>query len=627
MDQEHLNPEALNFPFPAIIGVDEAKKALLAALVSDDIRTVLIQGGTGSAKTTLIRSLTGISEREVLNLPLGTNDDQVFGIIDLEETLLTGERRMMPGILQKSDLNILHADDINLMDHSLLDQLLESVNRQKALVEREGLSYEYRCRTTFIGTMNISENSLSPHLLDRFDICVRIPPTDDTDLRYQIVKRRVDYDNDPEGYVQSFVEECSGIKKIVSDARQRMPFVTIPDDILTLISELCIKSGCEGLRGDLAVAKTSMAIAALNGRDVVSLDDMKEAAHLCLRHRITESPDNNSSSSSNTGNDISNSEPPPMSSDKGTGSRSDSQEVNNENTGEGDVTEDTVFAVGATFSVIDFVSLKPLGYMGSSKGGGKHEKIRSPDRTGRYIRSEMPKGEVNDLAFDATIRVAAPYQKYRQRGDMAIVLEKSDLRQKVRERKNGVSIMFLVDASGSMGARKRMVAVKGAVFSLLKESYQNRDKVGLISFRKDKAEILLPFTKSVDFAYKKLKEMPTGGTTPLAAAILKAHLETKKEQRINPGEKCYVVLTTDGRANSSITGGDALADAMNMAATVGKDRSAIWIVVDTGIGYPHLDNALHLSERLNGIYLRLEDLKADNLAHRIKSIVKNRVIG
>ena len=208
-----------------------------------------------------------------------------------------------------------------------------------------------------------------------------------------------------------------------------------------------------------------------------------------------------------------------------------------------------------------------------------------------------------------------------------MVLEKSDLRQKVRERRNGVSIMFLVDASGSMGARKRMVAVKGAVFSLLKESYQNRDKVGLISFRKDRAEILLPFTKSVDFAYKKLKEMPTGGTTPLAAAILKAHLETKKEQRVNPGEKCYVVVTTDGRANVSMSGGDPLKDAMDAATMVGRDASAIWIVVDTGVGYPHLDNALHLSERLNGIYLRLEDLRADSLAHRIKSIVRDRVVG
>ena len=627
MDQEHLNSGTIDFPFPAIIGVDEAKRALLVALVSDDVHTVLIQGGTGSAKTTLVRSVSGISDREVFNLPLGTNDDQVFGIIDMEETLLSGERRMMPGVLEKSDLNILHADDVNLIDHPLLDQLLESVNRQKALVEREGISREYPCRTTFIGTMNISENPMSPHLLDRFDICVRIPVTDDMDVRYQIVKRRVDFDADPEGYVSSFYEECASIRKQINDARERIPYVTIPDDILTLVAELCIKSGCEGHRGDIAVANVSKAIAALNGHDIVSLDDMKEAAHLCLRHRITESPENSSSSSSRSGNELSSSEPPPMSSDKGSGSRNDSKERNEETTGDNDVAEDTVFAVGSTFSVIDFVSLKPLGYMGSSKGGGKHEKIRSPDRTGRYIRSEIPKSEVNDLAFDATIRVAAPYQKYRQRGDMAIVLEKSDLRQKVRERKNGVSIMFLVDASGSMGARKRMVAVKGAVFSLLKESYQNRDKVGLISFRKDKAEILLPFTKSVDFAYKKLKEMPTGGTTPLAAAILKAHLETKKEQRLNPGEKCYVVLTTDGRANSSVTGGDALADAMNIAATVGKDGSAIWIVVDTGIGYPHLDNALHLSERLNGIYLRLEDLKADNLAHRIKSIVKNRVIG
>ena len=616
-----------NFPFPAVIGVEEAKRALLIALVSGDVRTVLIQGNTGSAKTTLVRALSDVSDREVINLPLGTNDDQIFGVIDMEEALVSGERRMMPGILEKSDLNILHADDVNLIDHSLLDQLLESVIRQNVLVEREGISREYPCRATFIGTMNVSENPIAPHLLDRFDICVRIPPTEDMDIRYQIVKRRMEYDADPEGYVAQFNDECASIRDQVHSARDRLPYVSIPDDILNLIAELCIKSGCEGHRGDVAVANVSMAIAALGGRDVVSLDDMKEAAQLCLRHRITSSPEESSSSSSRSGNDLSSSEPPPMSSDNGTGTRNDSKDVNEETSGDSEVAEDTVFAIGSTFSVIDFVSLKPLGFMGSSKGGGKHEKIRSPDRTGRYIRSEVPKSEVTDLAFDATIRVAAPYQRYREKGDLAIALERSDFRQKVRERKNGVSIMFLVDASGSMGARKRMVAVKGAVFSLLKESYQNRDKVGLISFRKDRAEILLPFTKSVDFAYRKLKEMPTGGTTPLAAAILKAHLEVKKEQRLNPGEKCYVVLTTDGRANSSVTGGDALADAMNIAATVGKDQAAIWIVVDTGVGYPHLDNAHHLSERLNGIYLRLEDLRADSLAHRIKSIVRNRVIG
>ncbi|MDY5871757.1 MAG: VWA domain-containing protein [Candidatus Methanomethylophilaceae archaeon] len=626
MDQEHLSGTS-EFPFQAVVGADDAKKALIVALVSDDVRTVLIQGGTGSGKTTLVRSLPGIGDRKVVNLPLGTNDTQIFGSIDIEDTILTGERRLMPGLLERADGNILHADDVNLMDHSTLDQVLESVINRKATVEKEGVSREYPCDVTFIGTMNVSENPLPSHLSDRFDICVRIPSSEDLDERYRIVRARVDYDSDPDSYSESFTDDSDILSKRIADARSRLAFVTLPDDIMALIAELCIKAGCEGHRGDIAVANVSKAIAAFDSRDVVTLDDMKGAAQLCLRHRITETPEDGSSSQSRSGNDLSNSEPPQMSADNGNGTRKDSPDAGEEPSGDGDSSEDTVFAVGSTFSVIDFVSLRPLGYMGSSKGGGKHQKIRSTDHTGRYIRSEIPRSEVTDLAFDATIRVAAPYQRYRQRGDLAMVLEKSDLRQKVRERRNGVSIMFLVDASGSMGARKRMVAVKGAVFSLLKESYQNRDKVGLISFRKDRAEILLPFTKSVDFAYKKLKEMPTGGTTPLAAAILKAHLETKKEQRVNPGEKCYVVVTTDGRANVSMSGGDPLKDAMDAATMVGRDASAIWIVVDTGVGYPHLDNALHLSERLNGIYLRLEDLRADSLAHRIKSIVRDRVVG
>ena len=614
------------FPFPAILGVEEAKKALIVALTTDGIRSVLIQGHTGSAKTTLVRALEQLTDRKVINLPLGTNEDQIFGTLDMEETMLSGERRMMPGLLKKADGNILHADDVNLMDASVLDQLLECVSNGKALVEKEGVSGEYECKTLFIGTMNVSENPLSPHILDRFDVCVTTETPDDEDTRYLIAKGMAEYDRDPEGFSERYREEIRGITDSIAKARARMPFVTVSDDIIRLISELTIKAGCEGHRGDIAVANASMGIAALAGRDSVTLDDMKEAAHLCLRHRMTAMPEGGSSSSSDSGNDLSNSEPPPMSTDKGNGSRGSGSKKEREGKGEGEALEDQVFSIGETFSVIDFVSLRPIGFMGSSKGGGKHEKIRSHDRTGRYIRSEIPRGDVTDLAFDASFRAAAPYQRFRSREGVSLVLEKEDLREKVRERKNGVSIMFLVDASGSMGARKRMSAVKGAVFSLLQESYKNRDKVGLISFRKDRAEILLPFTKSVDFAYKKLKEMPTGGMTPLAAAILKAHLEVKKECRVNPGEKCYVILTTDGRANASVSGGDPMADAMNMASTVGRENSAVWIVVDTWVGYPHLDNALRLCERLNGIYLRLEDLRADNLAHRIKSIVKGKAV-
>ena len=612
-----------SFPFPAVIGQDEAKRALLAALVSDGIRTVLVQGTTGSAKTTLIRSLAGISDCGIINIPVGTNGDQIFGSLDVEETLLKGKRAAMPGLLERADGNILYADDVNLMDDTLLDQLLESVMRGKASIEEEGISREYKCRTLFIGTMNPSDGGMCAHLLDRFQICIEITASQDEGTRYEIVRSRVEYDSDPDTFVAGYEKECSELRDTISRARDRLPYVSVPDDILNIIAELCIKAGSEGLRGDLALTEVSRALAALGGRDVVELDDVREAARMCLRHRMTRTPEDDSPSGG-PDDGSSGSEPPPMSPDDGRGSGG--KEDRNDRSGEGGSDEDTVFGVGNTFSVIDFVSLKPLGFMGSSKGGGKHERIISSDRTGRYIRAEIPKGDVRDLAFDASIRVAAPYQRYRDRGDLALVLERSDLREKVRERKKGVSIMFVVDASGSMGARKRMVAVKGAVFSLLQESYKNRDKVGLISFRKDRAEILLPFTKSVDFAYKKLKEMPTGGTTPLAAAMLKAYMEVKKEERMNPGERCYIVLATDGRANVSISGGDALQDSMRIASTVGRDDSAVWIVVDTGTGYPHLDNALRLSERLSGIYLRLEDLRADSLAHRIKTIVGNRAV-
>lgn len=622
MDQEHLTSDALNFPFPAVIGVEEAKKALMIALASDDVKTVLIQGGTGSAKTTLVRSLPGICGRSVHNLPLGTTSDQIFGMIDMEETLLAGERRIMPGILEKSDGGILHSDDVNLMDRSVLTQMLESVIRGSSSAEKEGISREYKCDATFIGTMNVSESPIPPHILDRFDICVRIPFEEDMDARHAIVKRRLDYENDPEGFASSFEDECRSVSESISEARARLPYVSISDDILCLIAELCIRSGCDGMRGDLSVTNASKAIAALDGRDSVSLDDMKEAARMCLRHRMTKTPEEGSSPSG-SGGGLSEPEPPPMSSD-GRSRSSRSEGGGGESGGSEGAMEDTVFSIGSTFSVIDFVSLKPLGSAGSPKGGGKHEKVRGKGCAGRYVRAEVPKGRVTDIAFDATIRVAAPYQMHRERRDLAIAIEKSDFRQKIRERRKGASILFVVDASGSMGARKRMVAVKGAVFSLLKQSYQNRDKVGLVSFRRDRAEVLLPFTKSVDFAYRKLKDMPTGGTTPLAAAILKADLEVEREMRMNPNERCYVALLTDGRANVSLSGDDALKDAMSASAMVGRGSSATWIVVDTGTGYPHLDNALRISERLNGMYLRLEELKADSLAHRISTIVGAR---
>ena len=622
MDQESLN----GFPFSAVINADDAKRAILCSLVSKDIRTVLIQGVSGSAKTTLVRGVPNISGTELVNVPLNTLEGQVLGTLDIEGTVSSGERTVLPGLLERASGKILYGDDANLMDRSVLSTILESSLSRKAISEREGISREYECDVKFIGTMNISEVPMDLHLLDRFDLCVRLGNTDNENDRYEIVKRKTEFDHDPKGFRKRYEKSESEIRTNILNARERIPFVSISDELLGVIAELCSKVGAEGHRGDIALANASSALAALNGRDTVELDDVKEAAGMCLGHRMTEIPEDHDNSSESGSEPSEQNGQPEMSSDNGTSTdeRKEEEKEKEKDDGSGNDQEETVFSIGNTFSVIDFTSLRPIRDMHSGKRHGKHGKTISNDSKGRYIRSKSA-SNYSDLALDASMRAAAPYQKYREHRGLALTLEPGDLRQKVREKKSGASIMFLVDASSSMGARKRMVTVKGAVFSLLQESYKNRDKVGLIAFRKDQSELLLPFTKSVDFAYRKLKEMPTGGTTPLAAALLKAHSEIIKEMKAHPFERYYVVLTTDGRANVPMDGGNAFDDALKAAAFIGSKENAVWIVVDTGTGYPHTDNAVRLCNDLSGIYLKLEELNADTLGYRLKTIIgRNR---
>ncbi|MCL2786540.1 MAG: VWA domain-containing protein [Methanomassiliicoccaceae archaeon] len=612
MDKEHLSC----FPFSAVLNADIAKKAIKCMLASPHIKAVLVQGISGSAKTTLVRSVAGISEKKVINLPLNATEGQIIGSLDIEETITSGERKALPGLICRAHGNILYADDANLMDRSVLNGILKAANGDEVVAEREGLSWTYRSDFKFIATMNILENPMDAHLLDMFDLCVNIGNTNNENERYEIVRRKTDFDRDPKEFRRTYENDDNTAAKEIEGASERLDYVTVSDDLLRVIAELCGKVGAEGHRGDIAMTNTSMALAALAGRDEVTLDDVKDAAKMCLGHRMTELQEGPAERRSPEAD----MEPPDAAGPEM--SPSDDNFENNADPGTGGEDTETVFSVGDVFSVIDFTELRKMRDL-NARSYGRHGKTKSTTSKGRYVRSRIS-SDHRDIALDASIRAAAPYQRLRKRDGLALSLEMSDLRQKVRERKSGATVMFLVDASGSMGARKRMVSVKGAVFSLLRESYKNRDKVGLTAFRRDRAEILLPFTKSVDFAYRKLKDMPTGGTTPLAAALLKAYTEIRKEIRAHPNEKYYVVLTTDGRANVAMAGGDAFRDALSAARHIGNEDIASWIVVDTGTGYPHTDNALNICKELNGIYLRLEDLSSDGLAHRIKTIVNSR---
>ena len=231
------------------------------------------------------------------------------------------------------------------------------------------------------------------------------------------------------------------------------------------------------------------------------------------------------------------------------------------------------------------------------------------------MRASLPRNKVTDVAFDATLRAAAPFQKWREKNGCALVINKEDIRTKIREKRTGNIFLFVVDASGSMGARERMKTVKGVILKILLEAYQKRDRVGMIAFRKHRAEVLLPVTKSVDFAQKKLATMPTGGKTPLAKGIQKTADLLDMMYRQDPEQDPVVIFITDGRATAPLEkGGDPVEEAMHEAARVAKHNLPI-AVIDTENGFIKLGLAKKLSKKLEATYFHMDRLSEDSLLH------------
>jgi magnesium chelatase subunit D len=249
---------------------------------------------------------------------------------------------------------------------------------------------------------------------------------------------------------------------------------------------------------------------------------------------------------------------------------------------------------------------------------GKRDRTIRMDGHGRYISARTPQGRPKDLAFDATFRAAAPYQACREKRGLAIAIEPSDLREKVRMGRRGSTIMFLVDASGSMGVKERMATVKGTVLNLLTDAYRKRDSVGLVIFHRDSADVLLQPTRSVEGAYRRLRDIPTGGKTPLALGLAKAgEVLLAHMARVKMADPSLVVIS-DGRANVPLDGGDPFGDALGIAKELSR-TSIRTVVVDTGTGLPRIDRGERLAQALGGSYLRLEDMNPNHLARSIRA--------
>lgn len=647
------------YPFTSIVGQDKMKKALLLNAINPKIGGVLIKGEKGTAKSTAVRALAnllpdlevvdgcayGCSPRDrsgmcheclekngsispvfrkmrVVELPISSTEDKVVGTLDIEHAIKKGEKKFEPGILAQAHRNILYVDEVNLLNDHIVDVLLDAAAMGINNVEREGVSYSHPSQFILVGTMNPEEGELRPQLLDRFGLCVEIEGIKDAGTRMEIVEKRIEFERDPEGFSEKSEVAEKLMKEQIVQAMELLPQVRVSREMLGLIVQICIDMQVDGHRADLAMLKTASTIAALNRRTEVSEEDVKEAAELVLQHRMRRKPfsqqkmDNNrleQSMQKNKEKQQQHQHPhqPREPEQKNEPAKNDQQQ------GTPDASTEAFFQEGDPFKV-NQAAMKVLLEKDYQPRDGQGRRSHTIATEGKYIRSNIPAGKVTDLALDATIRAAAPYQ-LRREGNFAIRIENSDIREKVRERKIGNTILFVVDASGSMGAEARMTAVKGAILSLLVDAYQKRDKVGLVAFKGDGAELLLQPTQSVELARKFTEELPVGGKTPLAHGLLKGYEVLKREMNKDDKIVPRLVLVSDGKANVSLKGGKPVEEAKEIAALI-KSEGIRSMVIDSEQSFIDLGLARQISSAMDGKYLKLDELKADSIIEGLKGL-------
>ncbi|AFZ67795.1 VWA domain-containing protein [Deinococcus peraridilitoris] len=606
----------MSFPFSAIVGQDDLKLALLLLAVNPAVGGVLVRGDKGSAKSTTARALAelmpgGEERAPFVTLPLGATEDRVIGTLDLERAL-KGEKALQRGLIAQAHGGVLYIDEVNLLPDHLVDVLLDVAAMGVNRVQREGLSAEHAAVFSLVGTMNPEEGNLRPQFLDRFGLCVEVATPDDPRERAEIVRRRVRYEADPHAYAAGWQAEQDALRRALHDARVRLPGVELPDGLLETISALCRSFGVRSLRADLVLHRATRALAALEGRETVTLEDVKRAAPLVLAHRGRQNP--LQPGGGQDGQDLDElldglQPPPPRDVPGEPGELGEPQDPEPQDNGpeDGALPTETDTHPEATFTASSrgVARIELRGAPGEQSGRSSLSQGAPRGRTVRERKNEQP----GSLAVSTTLLSAADRAA---RAGTPLSVTRDDLYERVREERTGVRVLFVVDASGSMGARARMEAVKGAALGLLADAYARRDEVGVIAFRGVRAELLLPFTRDTDTAQRALQQLPTGGRTPLAHALTLAGEVLHSRQ-----DGALLVVLTDGRGNVPLPGGgDAWAQTLSAAAALAGTPA---LVLDTETGVVRAGRAAELARALGAECLTPEALSAETLTLALRA--------